>query len=287
MPCYHPVKVKISRKGIYSNVLDSQDVPCGICLGCRAEQARQWSVRILHEAQMHAASWFVTLTYDNERIPPNGSLDPTHFSSFIKTVRRDEQAGKVSYFACGEYGEITARPHYHAVLFGPRFLDRYLFRGSDSSPIWRSPTLEAYWPHGLTEFGTVTAASAAYVAGYVRKKVSKKCFPHAYMRYDDNGELFDIEPEFSRMSLRPAIGRTWLEKYWQDVYPRDFVLVDGKEFKPPRYYDKWMDHNHPEMMLQVRQKRYDDIVDKTDYQLAAGEKIHEARVELFQERGKI
>lgn len=302
MACYHPVEVAVKRKALYgrARVRDKQKVPCGTCAGCRAEQARQWSVRIMHECQIRDHAWFLTLTYRDEEIPQYGSLYPEDLREFFKAVRRDYPAGQVRYYACGEYGDRTQRPHYHAVLFGVDFLDRVVLRNDGGSTVWRSSTLERYWPHGLSEFGSVTPASAAYVAGYVRKKVTKKMDPDAYERVDaDTGELVQVEPEFSRMSLKPAIGRKWLEKYWQDVYPRDFVVVDGYEAKPPRYYDKVMDDHcdlslgpcfagacvvHQEVMMKVREKRIKEAVDLSDYTLMAQEKIHEAQLGLFKQR---
>ncbi len=289
MPCYHPVEVSISRKSNVSirRIKDMQVVPCGNCLGCRMEQARQWTVRILHEKQMHPASWFVTLTYDDERIPQNGSLDSTHFSGFIKALRRHEAAKTVSYYGCGEYGDRSERPHYHAVLFGPQFLDKCFHRTSNSGPVWRSQALETDWNFGISEFGALTEKSAAYVAGYVRKKVSNKVNPNHYLRYDDNGEILEIEKEFARMSLKPAIGKRWIEKYWKDVYPRDKVVVGGWEAKPPRYYDKWLEDNHPEMAMEVRAKRLAEAEELSDYTLNAKEVAHTARIGLFNERKAI
>ncbi len=288
MTCYAPSDVMIRRKSLRSKwrINYTQTVPCGHCLGCRAEQARQWAVRMMHESVVHRSSWFVTLTY--EEMPANGSLNPEDFRRFIKDLRKEHEAGEVSYYGCGEYGESNQRPHYHAVLFGPQFLDRYDHPDFNRTGVWRSRSLERYWPYGFSELGTMTLASASYVAGYVRKKVRKDDFPDHYTRVDrDTGELFEIEPEFARMSLRPAIGRRWLEKYWSDVYPRDFVVFDGVEAKPPRYYDKWMDQNHPEIMEEVRQKRWDEREELEPSKLQAKEAIHQTRTNLFAKKDRV
>ena len=225
MPCYHPIRVDILRKtGVDGSrrVRDNQQVPCGNCLGCRAEQGRQWAVRMMHEAQMHDHAWFLTLTYDNDQLPEKGTLVPEHFRSFVKSVRRDHPPGSVSYFGCGEYGDQRRRPHYHAVLYGVEFSDRYIHTHRGGYPVWRSETLERYWRRGISEFSTVTFGSASYVASYVRKKVEARDNEDYYLRVDDEtGELHEVEPEFARMSLRPAIGKRWLERYWRDVYPSD------------------------------------------------------------------
>ncbi len=283
MPCFHPIEVAIRRKSLYTKrgINDLQVVPCGNCVGCRAEQGRQWAVRMMHEARMHESSCFITLTLDDEQLNENRELCPKDFSGFVKNLRKTQKR-RISFFGCGEYGEITSRPHYHAVCFGIEFLDRDIGFDTSRPDVWRSKTLADVWGRGLVEGGTVTMASASYVAGYIRKKVRKKDYVRANPL---TGEL--LEPEFSRMSLRPAIGKRWIEKHWRDVYPRDYVVIDGLEAKPPRYYDKRMDENLPDIMEDVRQKRYDDAVELTKYKLMSGEKMLQARINLYQARNTL
>lgn len=283
MPCYHPSRVPVKRKSLYDErkITYTQVVPCGSCLGCRAEQARQWAVRIMHEARAHERSYFVTLTYDGKEMPENASLCPEHLSRFIKDLRKESEK-PVSYFGCGEYGETRGRPHYHTVLFGAEFLDYYKHPGIDRTGVWKSKTLDDIWGRGLTEFGTVTMGSASYVAGYVQKKVRGM----QVERYNPlTGEL--LVPEFARMSLRPAVGKRWIQDNWMDVYPRDFVVVDGVKAKPPRYYDKWLDENLPYLMDHVREKRYQEMEEVDVERLRAKEIIHRTRNNLFSTRDKV
>ncbi len=286
MPCFHPIEVGIRRKSIYSDrgVKDLQVVPCGSCIGCRSEQGRQWAVRMMHESRMHRDNLFVTLTYDEEEIPDNGSLVAKDLSGFIKNLRKRNPDRRFSFFGCGEYGERTQRPHYHALLFGFDFLDRHSSVDVSRPDVWGSETLDAVWGRGRTEIGSVTMASARYVAGYIGKKQKARDFNRANPL---TGEL--LSPEFARMSLRPAIGRRWIEKYWSDVYPRDFVVVDGKEFKPPRYYDKFMDEEHPVVMEEVRQARFEEAMENPEskYSLDAKEAHAESRAELYAARVSI
>ncbi len=293
MPCYHPIEVAIKRKSIYPgrkfNYDDSQVVPCGSCVGCRQEQGRQWAVRMMHEARMHSDNLFLTLTLSDEHLNENRELCSKDFSGFIKNLRKTQER-PISYFGCGEYGERTQRPHYHALCFGVDFLDKYPSLDSSGRSFWRSETLDNVWRRGITEIGTVTMASASYVAGYVRKKVKGKDYARANPL---NGEL--LSPEFARMSLRPAVGRRWITRHWRDVYPRDFVVIDGIEAKPPRYYDKYMDleddkggtAERREIMERVRTTRYDEAIELTKYQLDAGEKMTKARQNLFARRDRV
>lgn len=262
-------------------------VPCGHCLGCRTDQARGWAVRMVHEGDVNPPAWMVTLTYRPEKIPENGTLAPRDPTLFVKRLR-GSLSERFSYYLAGEYGDLSGRPHYHAVLFGARFLDRDRITDRNGAPVFRSDSLEAAWKLGLCEFTGLNYAAARYVAAYVRKKVRQKDHPEAYVRVNPlTGELVDIEREYGRMSRRPAIGRRWIEKYWKDVYPRDYVVMDGRELKPPRYYDKWMEAHHPRLMLEVKQQRLEDIVDFPDEQLRMREKVHRARVALFEGRSSI
>lgn len=284
MGCYHPIEINVKPKT--SKLSYPMNVGCGNCLGCRADQARDWTHRLLHESHMHEHSWFVTLTYDEEHLPENSNLNPQDFRRFIKTLRKRTP---LRYFGVGEYGSQTQRPHYHALLYGPEFLDRHTATNHRGTKVWRSETLDTAWNRGLTEIGTLTPASAAYCAGYIQKKLGKTKDAQDHLRVDpDTGELIEFVTEFSRMSLRPAIGRTWIEKYWQDVYPRDYIVIKGREFRPPRYYDKWMDQHHPEMMAEVRWNRSENLPElPTDFHLQSREKHHKAKNRLFHKQGAI
>lgn len=264
-------------------------VPCGKCIGCRANQARDWSIRLQHEGRCHEASWFLTLTYNEENLPANGSLCPEDLQRFFKSLRKRFPPKAISYFACGEYGETTSRPHYHAVLYGPAFLDRRSLPRRDGHDIWRSPTVDDCWEMGIHELGTVTPASAAYVAGYVQKKVTAAANPFHYAKILDpmTGELLEVEREFTRMSRRPAIGKRWIERWWRDVYPADRVFLEGREYPPPRFYDKWMEEHHPDIIAEVKWNRDQEGEFTDDYTLSAKKACHEARMSLYDKRSKI
>ncbi len=299
MPCYHPVEIRITPKGATQQSSYEQVVPCGNCIGCRTEQSRQWAVRMMHEAREHKHKQFITLTIDDKHLNENAELSPKDLSRFFRNLRKEEERTadkqerppkRISYYGCGEYGERTSRPHYHALLFGTEFLDRDIGFDSSRPLVWRSETLERIWGRGATEGGAVSMASASYVSGYMRKKVKAKYYQHANKR---TGVL--KQPEFARMSLRPAIGKRWIQRWWRDVYPRDYVVINGYESKPPRYYDKFMDledkkggtPERRELMETVRDKRYEEAKDLTKYQLAAGEKIRTSQINLYQARDQV
>lgn len=251
MPCYGPLtgyySKELSGSGKRKIVFKKADsltgiplqLPCGQCIGCRLERSRQWAMRLVHEKRMHERSAFLTLTYDNEHLPPGGSLVVRDFQLFMKRLRKHAGIDRVRFFACGEYGDLNARPHYHAILFGYDFVaDQRLFtRNSRGEPIYTSEVLRELWPMGFNAIGEVTFQSAAYVARYVVKKVTGERAADHYCVVDGDGVAFDRVPEFTLMSRRPGIGSSYYEKFGERVRQRDTVVVNGREVPPPRFYD--------------------------------------------------
>lgn len=213
-------------------------LPCGQCVGCRSQRASAWAVRCHHEARMHDASAFVTLTYDDEHMTLNGSVDLRHTQLFMKRVRNHFGAG-VRFFLCGEYGETTLRPHYHALLFGMDFPDKVKQRVREGYPVYTSDLLSEIWPYGSHEIGSVTPKSAGYCAQYVRKKITGAPASEHYLRpHPVTGDLHRVEPEFATQSRRPGLGADWFHKYGSDAFPSDFLVVDGRKVRPPDFYLK-------------------------------------------------
>lgn len=268
MACYAPLQAYAkpgggvafdSKKGYYDRPLQ---LPCGQCIGCRLEKKRSWAIRCMHEAQMHDKNSFVTLTYDPQHLPPDRGLDVRHWQLFAKRLRK--HSGPFRFLHCGEYGLETLRPHYHAIIFGLDF-------GGDSIPVQRSgnsqfplrisESLTRLWPYGFHSIGQVTFDSAAYVASYTTKR---KTGPQAQLevqRVDPTtGECWEVQPEYATMSRRPGgLGYSWFEKYCDDIYPDNYVVMKGQKFKPPAYYDDLLERKNPELHRKMKQKRRDTL----------------------------
>lgn len=270
MPCYAPLQAWRSiagpgksgkRKLAFSPSTGFKDLPvlvaCGQCIGCRLERSRQWAVRCVHEAQLHEASAFITLTYAPQYLPVGGTLVKKHFQDFMKRLRRRFAPRLVRFFHCGEYGDDKSRPHYHACLFGVDFSDKtFLFTSPSGSKVFTSPTLDEVWGMGRATTGDVTFESAAYVARYVCKKVTGPAASVHYERVDaETGEVFSLLPEYITMSLKPGIGAGWIQKYWTDVYPKGDVVVRGVECKAPRYYDKLFEIESAKLFRRMKRAR--------------------------------
>lgn len=304
MPCYKPLhgyrsfgeKTESGKRPIVFNSKAAcggyrVDLPCGQCIGCRIDRARTWSLRCMHEASLYENNCFVTLTFDEDHLPVNGSLNKRDFQLFMKRLRKrcvglDVVDGKrpIRYFHCGEYGENMKRPHHHACLFNFDFLDKELWSIKNGIRLYRSELLEDLWPFGFSLIGDVTVESANYVARYCIKKITGDDAALHYVSVDeDTGEMFYLEPEYITMSRRPGIGQKWYEEYRDsDVYSKDFVTSDGKAFKVPAYYDKLEDmRDHFSMLGRKRGRRLkadEHSEDHTVERLNARERVARARV---------
>jgi len=275
MACYHPLTAYLSGhqtnnktgksfRRVSFKETDEHDrqvsLPCGQCIGCRLERSRQWATRCMHEAQLHQNNCFITLTYDNENLPENGSLVKEDFQKFIKRFRKSIAPAKLRYYMAGEYGTNFGRPHFHACIFGYDFHDKKLHqRTASGSLIYTSQDLAKLWPFGYSSIGDVTFESAAYVARYIMQKQTGKVDENHYTFCDlKTGELVKLKPEYNKMSLKPGIGAKWYEKYKNDIYPHDFVEVRGKKIKPPKFYDKLFAKENPyeyDQILYNREKQ--------------------------------
>jgi len=222
------------------------EIPCGQCIGCRVSRQKMWSFRCLAEAALHRDNWFLTLTYAPEHIPAHGALVHRHWQLFAKRVRRS--LGQFRYLMCGEYGETTQRPHYHALLFGLALPDAYQFSVRRDHPVFRSPTLEKLWGLGLSELGTVTAQSARYCAGYVLKPSQAPERVNVY-----TGELVELPKPYGRMSLRPGIGDAWIRRYFAEVFTHGACFSQNQRFRIPDRFKHILSELDPDSYDQLRE----------------------------------
>lgn len=202
------------------------EVPCGRCVMCRKARSREWSVRLMHELQFHSAAAFLTLTYDDFNLPAGG-LDKYEFQKFFKRLRKHFSEKKLKYYACGEYGDKTKRPHYHIVLYGVGFDDLDLYHPANSKPgTLASKLIEKIWTYGNNFIGQVNIKTCRYVANYVLKK------------YVGNrvSEYHGRTPPFQLQSK--GLGKKYAEENSDLIRDRLNVYLYGKPSGLPRYYRK-------------------------------------------------
>ncbi len=294
MACYKPLKAyrapngKIafnSREGYSDRPLS---LKCGQCIGCRLDRTRGWAIRAVHEAQMHTQNAFLTLTYNNQNLPEDHGLNVTHWQKFAKRLRKKK--GSFRFLHCGEYGDQSLRPHYHACIFGLDFSeDRVPFQKNQGHTLHISAELQNLWPHGFATIGELTFDSAAYTAAYCLKKATGQTTDQRYERVDpETGETWNVKPDYATMSLKPGLGRTWFEKYADDVYPEDVVILKGSKFRPPKYYDQLLQKERPELHEKMLQKRRSKVrassTDHTEERLQVREQVQWSKLTTYGNR---
>lgn len=183
---------------------------CGKCIECTRKRANAWAARIVAEANAHSENCCITLTYDNEHIPPGELLNRKDMTDFLKRFRARIYPQKIRYFYCGEYGEKKGRPHYHLIVFGwspssdiNRYGLEYSFRKGNTR-YYRCSFLSDLWKNGFVTIDPdVSRETAFYCSLYMQK----------YTKSDKE------VPVFNGMSLKPPIGFCEAEK---NVYGRQY-----------------------------------------------------------------
>lgn len=219
-------------------------VPCGRCLACKKQRTLLWANRLVMEREYWKDAAFVTLTYEDVFLPP--TLVPEHLQKYFKRLRRDLDK-PIKFFACGEYGDKTNRPHYHAIIFG-------------LSPVKDREVIKENWPYadwqaleltkrGRKSIGDVTFGSCHYVAGYIQKKLIGR---EATQHYLELGKV----PPFIRMSK--GIGLRFAQEHKKILTDSLTLGVRGYRTALPRYFRDKLGVDPEQMKL----KHYMDSADK-------------------------
>lgn len=191
------------------------NVPCGRCPVCVKKRVSSWSVRLLKEADVSTSALFVTLTYatDNVPITPNGwmSLDKTDLQKFFKRLRKHHEH-KIKYYAVGEYGTKTHRPHYHVILYN-----------STAEAVCKA------WTLGHVHIGQLTPASCGYTLKYISKE------KRTQKPNDDRKAIFSVMSKgIGKHYVDDPANRKW---HLAALDERYFVPAgNGVKASMPRYY---------------------------------------------------
>lgn len=253
----------------YSKEFATFQLPCGKCLQCRLEYARQWAVRCVHEASTHDENCFITLTYNDAHLE-SPRLIYKHFQDFMKRLRFHNSERQIGVFVTGEYGDKKKRPHWHAIIFNWRPSDaKFKYTSDRGDQVFSSDFLINLWGKGTAEFGEVTFESAGYCARYAAKKL-----------VHGKDEDHDYQP-ISKKSSKHAIGKRWLEKYWPDAFNHGrIILPDGASCAIPRYYEKWLQKNEPEAFVRYVTQTKNEKIQKAQNK-EAKEKDKETKINLL------
>lgn len=221
MQCFNPIRLKMKCKPYSFSVVTEErfvDVPCGKCAACLSKRRCDWMTRLFFEYHDHSRGAFVTLTYNDDNLPTVvdketgacvGTLVKRDLQLFMKRLRKRLGNG-IRFFAVGEYGSTTFRPHYHMLLFGyPRNCDIGRIIGES-------------WKMGFVSVGSVTGSSINYCTKYVLIGGIDEDF-FGYL--DRIGAL----RPFMQCSRRPFIGHSYINDDTKRYHRENNTLMIVKE----------------------------------------------------------
>lgn len=250
-------------------VRDYIEIPCGKCIGCRLAYSRAWADRCMLELGDHESSYFLTLTYDDEHLKEccsSGYLDEStgewfdtyslrkkDLQDFHKNLRYKlfgSSAGNIRYFACGEYGDHTYRPHYHDIVFGLKLDDLKFYKRSEGGyNYYNSEFLSNIWKKGFVVVGKVNWDTCAYTARYVMKKLKGE----EGSFYEEHG----LEAPFVVMSRKPGIARKYYDDH-PELFDSPCVYISTEDgahpVYPSKYYKRLFDLDSPEESAIMKEK---------------------------------
>jgi len=273
MPCYHPIPAEIQyesrggeppRRRMALHPKDSDGwkrsathwLRCGKCLECREMNQQYLAIRIKHEARRHEHNQFLTLTYNENNVPDG--LQKEHMTKFWKRLRY--HIGVKKYLECGEYGDETHRPHYHAAALGLEINDLKKWDTESS----RSETVEKIWGNGIVTISELTWGRMKYVAGYVLKKAGYR----KQLYCTEEGE--ELEAPYRKMSQ--GLGAEWIKKYKSDLR-NGYLQEDNVKYPIPRYYMDKIKETDPTLTkyIEEQKQKIDNTLTKEDRRLLNNE----------------
>uniref|UniRef100_A0AAU8B7X2 Replication initiator protein n=1 Tax=Dulem virus 196 TaxID=3145673 RepID=A0AAU8B7X2_9VIRU len=251
-------------------------IPCGKCIGCHADRARNYATRAIHEyfSDRDQPSCFVTLTFNDDMIykrdvPYYKTVYRPELSGFIKRLRErvyDKYKKTFRVFATGEYGELHDRPHYHLLVYGFDFPDKkpFQYRRLKNGELvydYRSEFLEKLWSppnsdksYGFSHIGQVTQFSCSYVAGYISGKLDE-------FENKDYKQL-SIEKPFFYTPSKPGLGANYFNKYYKEIFANGYCHWHNNIKAPiPPYYVDLLKKTDEELYNSYRLDKMKNLID--------------------------
>lgn len=289
--CYNPIAVttQVRKDGKlrldFSKVIgtDLIRLPCGKCMACRLDYAKQWAIRGEKEKLLTKGKcYFITLTKNNENLEFN-DLSIRELQLYIKRLRKAFAPHKIRYMACGEYGEKSQRAHYHIILYNmPEIQDLQPYKNHNNNQTYTSQKMDAIWQKGFTVIGQASFQSIAYVARYITKKINGK---QSQEHYTSKVDGLIRQKEFMLMSRRPGIGHEYLKKYQTELLTDLTIPTEKGTMGIPKYYKRKLSED-PQMAKLIKEKSakfQDDTwknIDDTDV-IAREKKFQEEKIKFF------
>lgn len=217
---------------IYDERVLMVEVPCGQCIECRKQKARQWQVRLNEEIKCHEYNYFMTLTFSPDGLKE--ILDRTKLTECNAAAEyalrhaleryRKKYRHSIKHWFVTELGhQNTERIHMHGILLADEPLEfKEIKRTGDGMMAeWQ------YWKYGFVFVGDyVNSRSCNYIVKYMHKV--------------DNDHLGFV----GQVLASPGIGKNYtdkisnkeLHKYKPGNTVDYYRLNNGSKIKLPNYY---------------------------------------------------
>lgn len=172
-------------------------------------------------------SALVTLTYNDEHLPRDGSVSPRDTELFNKRLRYyfdyySKNTRKIKMYWSSEYGEEDFRPHYHYMIFG--FDPDNSFDLECLARAWSEK--KGSKPFGFWTADYLNSARIRYCLKYVHKEFTPE-------RQDDI-EKRGLKPLFH--SCSNGIGFDWFFQNLSHIIEHRGYVVNGVVRPLNRYY---------------------------------------------------
>lgn len=248
------------------------ELPCRRCIACRISKSREWAVRCENELDYHKEASFLTLTYSDEFLPPDLSLNKKDVQLFNKRLRFSIQPKRIKVLYSGEYGDDFGRPHYHLIVFGwrPEFDDLYFIGQKGKRKYYSSKVLNDLWPFGNNYVGVVEPKSIQYVTRYCIKKLYGDPAKESY-----GSRVHPFMHASKGLGLQYALDNA-------ERIEEEGVVIRGRKCGTPSYYYKKMDLD-PQVAKERAVKKIRDR-NKSHYSDKDLHEIH--KIELSHRRHK-
>lgn len=283
---------------------DYQVLRCGQCGECKIKRSREWTSRMMMELESkNGEGMMLTLTYDDSKLNCYNDLDK-NINRGISLIKRDVQnfckrfrkwlsenhpGSKIKYYACGEYGSNTFRPHYHILILGYRFsVDDGLrssvhLKSHKGFPLYECTRLNELWKYGLATVSDVSSSSIQYVCKYIQKREYVKHCPDEFNPYIrilnhnvknhrktvyniDVPDIVEVIPEFANMSTKTSIGFEYIMENYKELLSRFNYCIDPIKnlcVGLPRYFKRFLELFDKKALV-VYKLKIKQLVDKFD-----------------------
>ncbi len=199
---YFVKSVHVDRKGTVNDVFAS-------------EKVMDFDLDTLDEREAAMVRYGMCYTNDDVHHPFTfGYLRKKDLQNFFKRLRKQLNKvfdGSVYYFAVGEYGPQTLRPHFHFILFTNDFLPYETLLDCCTR----------CWKRGSVDLQSVQSSASCYVAGYL----SNASHLPSFLRKKEVAPFF-VQSHFKTFSkVLPT--DTFREWYFSHAHKRVVESADG------------------------------------------------------------